>query len=113
LKHQTSKNWIVILLVVAGIALMALAAWQIFGTSDNSKTGLVQTRPSSNSPVERISPENAYAAYQAKQAVFVDVRGDEAYALSHIPGAISIPLAELPDRLGELNTKDWIITYCT
>jgi rhodanese-related sulfurtransferase len=45
--------------------------------------------------------------------VFVDVRSQASYDLGHIPGSLSIPLDQLPGRLGELNQNDWIITYCT
>jgi rhodanese-related sulfurtransferase len=61
--------------------------------------------------VPRVSLADAKAAYETGGAVFVDVRDAESYAQSHIPGALSIPLSELPNRIGELNPSDWIITY--
>ncbi|OGO31097.1 MAG: hypothetical protein A2Z16_15560 [Chloroflexi bacterium RBG_16_54_18] len=61
--------------------------------------------------VARVSLADAKAAYDTGSAVFVDVRSAESYAQSHIPGALSIPLAELPDRISELKPSDWIITY--
>ncbi|WP_041070481.1 ArsR/SmtB family transcription factor [Thiolapillus brandeum] len=42
----------------------------------------------------------------------VDVRPPEEYAASHIPGAISIPLAELEQRLDELDPDKEIVAYC-
>jgi rhodanese-related sulfurtransferase len=33
--------------------------------------------------------------------------------MSHIPGSLSIPLAEIETRLSELDPNQWIITYCT
>ena len=63
--------------------------------------------------IVRVSLGNAKAAYDLKQATFVDVRDADSYANSHIPGAKSIPLAELENRLGELDPNAWIITYCT
>jgi rhodanese-related sulfurtransferase len=56
---------------------------------------------------------DAKAAFDLEQAVFVDVRERAFYNESHIPGALSIPLNEIEARLGELNSSDWIITYCT
>jgi hypothetical protein len=61
----------------------------------------------------RVSVGDAKAAFDLKQAVFVDVRDEVSYDLNHIPGALSIPEAEIGIRLYELNTADWIITYCT
>lgn len=63
--------------------------------------------------IARVSLGNAKAAYDLKQATFVDVRDAESYSNSHIPGAKSIPLAELETRYGELDPNAWIITYCT
>ena len=61
----------------------------------------------------RASAGGAWQAFDAGTAVFVDVRGPSSYAAAHIPGAISMPLDELEERLGELDPQAWIITYCT
>ena len=63
--------------------------------------------------VPRVSVGDAYTAWQAKQAVFLDVRSAEQYARSHIPDALSISLGEVESRLTELNKEQLIITYCT
>ena len=44
--------------------------------------------------------------------IVVDVRPPEEYAHGHLPGAISIPLDDLPMRLAELPRHRPIITYC-
>jgi rhodanese-related sulfurtransferase len=61
----------------------------------------------------RLDIAEAKAAFDQDKAIFVDVRDTNAYASDHIPGALSIPEDELPDRLGELDPNAWIITYCT
>jgi hypothetical protein len=63
--------------------------------------------------IPRVPLEKAKAAFESKSAVFIDVRGVSDYALGHIPNALSIPLADIPTRLAELNPNQWIITYCT
>ena len=63
--------------------------------------------------VQRVTPEEAKAAFDSGAAVFLDVRSHTIYLQSHIPGALSIPLAELKPRIAELDTEQWIITYCT
>jgi len=63
--------------------------------------------------VPRIELEIAVAAFDTGAAVFVDVRGEDQYAQSHVPGALSIPLSQIAARMGELDPDDWIITYCT
>ncbi|RAS66916.1 rhodanese-related sulfurtransferase [Lentzea atacamensis] len=42
----------------------------------------------------------------------IDVRPAEEYAAGHIPGAVSIPLAELTHRLAELPADQEIVAYC-
>jgi hydroxyacylglutathione hydrolase len=42
----------------------------------------------------------------------VDVRGPDEWRLGHLPGAIHIPLASLPERLGELDASAPIILQC-
>ena len=63
--------------------------------------------------IVRVSLGDAKAAYDLKQAVYLDVRDADSYANSHIPGAVSIPLNNLETRLKELDPNAWILTYCT
>jgi rhodanese-related sulfurtransferase len=42
----------------------------------------------------------------------VDVRPGEEYAAGHIPGALSLPVDELADRLAELPGGATIVAYC-
>ena len=63
--------------------------------------------------IVRVSLGQSKAAYDLKQATFLDVRDAESYGNGHVPGAISIPLTELETRLKELDPNAWILTYCT
>lgn len=42
----------------------------------------------------------------------VDVRSAEEFAAGHVPGALHIPLDELPGRLSELPHDRPVVTYC-
>jgi rhodanese-related sulfurtransferase/TusA-related sulfurtransferase len=44
--------------------------------------------------------------------VLLDVRESAEYAFNHIPNAISIPLGELEERIGELNKDNEIYLVC-
>jgi rhodanese-related sulfurtransferase len=44
--------------------------------------------------------------------IVLDVRPAEEFQSGHIPGAISIPLRELEQRLSELPKKQEIVAYC-
>ena len=67
--------------------------------------------PASVEQVARVSLEDAKAAFDAGSAVFLDVRASTSYESTHIPGAVSIPANELPNRMGELERGAWIIPY--
>ncbi len=46
------------------------------------------------------------------KVVLLDVREPYEYSLCHLEGSKLIPLAELEQRLGELNPSDEIVVYC-
>lgn len=49
---------------------------------------------------------------QAGDAVVIDVRPPEEYQAAHIPGALNVPLSELPTRLKKLPHDQEIVAYC-
>jgi len=63
--------------------------------------------------VQRTSLQDAKVAYDDKKAIFLDVRTSESYARNHVPGAISIPEAQIIERMKELDPNQWIIAYCS
>ena len=93
-----------ILLILAGI---------VFAWANRQRSVTVTSTPASLEQVERASLAEAKTAFDAGTAVFLDVRDPGSYTTSHIPGAISIPLDELADRMDELDPTEWIIPYCT
>jgi phage shock protein E len=49
----------------------------------------------------------------ASGARLVDVRAPAEFAAGHLPGAVNVPVAELPGRLAELEPRDRpIVVYC-
>ena len=61
----------------------------------------------------RISLKEAGQLAMDGKVLLVDVRTLEEYRLSHAPGAVNLPLQELPSRLGTLPQEKRILTYCT
>ena len=47
-----------------------------------------------------------------KRIQVVDVRAPDEWSRGHVPGAIHIPLAALPERVGELDTSVPIVLHC-
>jgi ArsR family transcriptional regulator len=46
------------------------------------------------------------------EALVIDVRPADEYAAGHIPGAMSVPLAQLEERLPELRHDVEVVAYC-
>jgi rhodanese-related sulfurtransferase/DNA-binding transcriptional ArsR family regulator len=53
-----------------------------------------------------------HARAETGEVVVLDVRPDEEFRAGHIPGAVSIPVAELADRITELPDDKEIVVYC-
>ena len=49
---------------------------------------------------------------KADDVVILDVRPEDEYASGHLPGALSIPAAELERRLSELPPDREVVAYC-
>ncbi|MGH3930853.1 MAG: ArsR/SmtB family transcription factor [Pseudonocardiaceae bacterium] len=60
---------------------------------------------------EQIGREELLRRAQAGEIVVLDVRPVLEYTAGHIPGAVSIPLDELPDRLSELPADAEVVAY--
>ncbi|MEU7011598.1 metalloregulator ArsR/SmtB family transcription factor [Streptomyces sp. NPDC046332] len=59
-----------------------------------------------------VSHEELRTRVAAGGVTVLDVRPVEEYRAGHIPGALSIPVAELTDRIGELPEGEEIVVYC-
>ena len=64
--------------------------------------------------VPRISAEEAKKEYDAGNAVFVDSRGDAAFDVEHLPGALSIQYSAAGDSsFDKIPKGKKIIVYCS
>lgn len=61
---------------------------------------------------QEMTREELLERAQAGTVTVLDVRPRQEYRAAHIPGALSIPLEELSDRLSELPTDREIVAYC-
>jgi rhodanese-related sulfurtransferase len=84
-----------------GALASALLAW------------LVWFPPAAAGAAGEISSQQAEAQRAAGQSlVFLDVRTPEEFVSGHVPGAVNIPVKQLPDRLAELGKGDRLVVYC-
>lgn len=115
-----SRLW---LLIVAAVALIGLLAAVFLLSQPDQPATVIAPAPAAPAAlaqqdipypdIARVGPGEAHGSANAGQAVIVDVRDREFYDQSHMAGAISIPLNELPARLDELPQDRQILTYCT
>lgn len=61
--------------------------------------------------IEEIDTDRFATAHGAG-AVVVDVREPHEYEAGHVPGAVNIPLAQLPVRAQELGGHEHVYTVC-
>jgi adenylyltransferase/sulfurtransferase len=58
------------------------------------------------------TPQEAHDAIDSGAAVLVDVREAWEWEQQRIPGAVLIPLAEIPQRLGEIPDDRDVYVHC-
>lgn len=62
--------------------------------------------------LEPVDREALVARVRSGAVTVLDVRPTEEYRVGHIPGALSLPIAELEQRLDELPRDREIVAYC-
>ncbi len=64
------------------------------------------------SELDTISRDELAARLRAGDVIVLDVRPPAEYRTGHIPGALSVPITALDQRLAELPTNTQIVAYC-
>jgi rhodanese-related sulfurtransferase len=62
--------------------------------------------------VDEVSPDELLQRMAQGDVVLLDVRPEEEYAAGHIPGARSLPFADIEDAVGSLTKDVDIVAYC-
>ena len=92
------------------------ALWQALrdlGTARLADIGrIVETYLMDRASLRAITCEELRRRLKDRSIVQLDVRPEEEYWAGHLPGARSIPLRELKDRLKEIPKKKDIVAYC-
>jgi hypothetical protein len=108
-----------IVMVIFGVVLILGSVGWLVNTSRLAEAQRASLSAPVTSPripypeVQRVSLGDSKAAFDLKQAVFIDTRGEPYFSQGHIPGAIALTDDEVVARQSELDPNAWIITYCT
>jgi rhodanese-related sulfurtransferase len=62
--------------------------------------------------LESVDNDELLRRVRSGEVTLIDVRPREEYVAGHLPGAISMPLPDLPKRLKELQKRRDIVAYC-
>jgi hypothetical protein len=118
-RSQRRGLWLLLGAVV--LIAAAVAVFALLNDSQQQAAGAPVTIPTAPPvaqdipfpDVARISVENTHVMAMSGEAVIVDVRDAPFFETSHIRGALSLPLSELPARYTELPKDKAILLYCT
>lgn len=64
------------------------------------------------SVVDEVSPEEVREKLSESDVQIVDIRNRAAFARGHIPGAINLPLQELPQRVDDIDWGREVVFVC-
>lgn len=73
---------------------------------------ITRTFLESRGGLEPVDNEELARRVRSGAVTVIDVRPREEFAAAHLPGAMSLPLGELPTRLKELQKRREIVAYC-
>ncbi len=62
--------------------------------------------------MHRDHPVNDFAAVVGENGQLIDVREPDEVAGGTLPGAVNIPLGDIPDRVGELDPSRTVVLLC-
>lgn len=64
--------------------------------------------------IQTVSRDELIRGLAANRITLVDVLSPESFAARHIPGAVNLPVAEIPRRAAEVlpDRRARIVTYC-
>ncbi|SIR86907.1 Rhodanese-like domain-containing protein [Peribacillus simplex] len=65
-----------------------------------------------NLGMDGVSPSELKERMDKGEVILLDVRPMEEYEEAHIPGAVSMPIEELSEKLSTLPTNCDVVVYC-
>lgn len=59
-----------------------------------------------------LQPSELQALLSAQTVTLLDVRGADEWEIAHLPGALHIPMDQVPDRLDEIRAAKNLVVIC-
>lgn len=73
---------------------------------------IVETYLTARDELEPVGREDLLERARTGAVLVLDVRPSEEYRAGHIPGAVSVPVEDLEDRISELPSGKELVAYC-
>lgn len=89
-----------------------LRALQRLGRARLAEVEQIARRYLDADDLEQVSIEDLHARIGRGDVTLIDVRPADEYAAGHLPGAISVPIEELDDRITGLPVRGEVVAYC-
>ncbi len=105
---NTKRWWLFVLLVLLGVSACTSTPRPV----ESAGPSTAPVAASTVTLAADVRPEEVHAVYRQGGVTVIDVRELEEYQAGHIPGALLIPLGELPNRLNDLPRNAEVILVC-
>lgn len=106
-KHLTH----LFLIIAAAVMMAACDAAQTSQNAPAQQQAVVADSGAVELPVN-INAQQLEQIRNRDDVVVLDVREDWEYAEGHIPGAVLVPLGQIPDRINEIPTDKTVVAVC-
>jgi rhodanese-related sulfurtransferase len=111
---ETEKHGLYVTYRLAGeeVTRFCLALRQLAESRTDQLEAAAQGFLRKQDQLEPVDQEALLTRIRRGEVTLLDVRPAEEYQAGHIPGALSVPLAELDRRLSELPRRREVVAYC-
>jgi len=106
IKYYAVSLMLMVSMLLVGCATPAPAAPKVVSPAMATPAATLVALP------QDVTPETVEKLRSTGAAVIVDVREPDEYVVGRIPGAVLIPLGELPNRLDEVPTDTPVVMVC-
>jgi 3-mercaptopyruvate sulfurtransferase SseA len=98
----------------SGASTATVGATSTGASASKSTTAIPPPTQNAEDKIPRVKVEEAKKMVAEGKAIIIDVRGDDAYKMSHIKGALDVPLTKLNNgEFKDLPNDKLIIAYCS
>jgi hydroxyacylglutathione hydrolase len=85
---------------------------RIAGSADAEVVDVWTSRQTKPRQVQQLDVQALESRQREGSVQIIDVRSPEEWSAGHVPGAVHIPLAALPDRIGAIDPAKPIVVHC-